>query len=149
MSECWFQNLSIDYAAKTFDCILEKPLVVIARWPAGFGLKHWTTSSKGFQVYLLLNPWINCVEVNVLVGLLNMRKLRQAATCFQSSSPRLPSNRYMQWAGCGENNREKSIVLLVQCWSVFNCDDHQVKNVKCNCAGWSSSEKWTWTLNLY
>ena len=65
--ERWPKSSTIDFAVKTFDCLLEKPLGVIARWPEGARswTQTWTLPPDQWAVKILsaLNPWINCVEV--------------------------------------------------------------------------------------
>ena len=60
------KSTAIDFAVKTFDCLLEQSSEVIARRPAGAWTWTWTWTvppeQQVVKIYLLHNPWINCVE---------------------------------------------------------------------------------------
>ena len=72
-----------DFAVKTFDRLLEKPLGVTAKWP---GASICCLTNKLSRVYLLWSPWINCVEFKMFLGQLKILKLRTAVNWFQPSS---------------------------------------------------------------
>ena len=81
------------FAVKKFDCFLEWPLRVIARWPAG--AQTWTLVklklcclTNGLnRFYLPRNPRKICVEFEFFFSLLKTQKLRTSVSWYQPFPP--------------------------------------------------------------
>ena len=64
------KSLAIDFAVKTFDCLLDWPLAVIARWPAGAWswTQTWTLQPEQWvvEIWSALKPQNNLCGVRII-----------------------------------------------------------------------------------